>query len=284
MTELNLEDIGRRVKNIREALILTQTEFSEKLSISKNSVLLLEKGEKKCLLDFVYNLSAIFKVNLYYLFHGKGGFFASHSGKPPKDVNPGAIDNYEQLLWYLKRSPFMRNALFEFSSKYLYNNEALMRLDVEKSKYRRTIPLLDCKKFDAFQLVKFGKRVRRIREHLKLTQKQLADSLKKSRSNIFTIESGKGKCGFDMLYLITEIYGVDIYYLIHGVGEMYRHQSASIPGGKEIGEAVNSMEQLKWYLEASPLLLHASISQAIKIQYENESVILKDLENYGSRD
>ncbi len=113
---------------------------------------------------------------------------------------------------------------------------------------------------------------------------QFADSIKKSRSTILQIENGRVKCGSDVLFGITDIFGVDAYYLIHGFGKMFRHQSTSIPGGKDIGEAVNSMEQLKWYLEASPLLLHASISQTIKIQYENESVILKDLENYGSRD
>ncbi len=285
MTELNLEETGRRVKKIREALNLTKAAFSTKMSLSLNTTLLLEKGEHKCLYDFVYNLSVIFKVNLNYLFYGKGGFFARHSGQPDNHFVPGEpADNYEELLWYLRRSKFMRNAVFEFLSKYLYNNEGFIKKDIEKHKYKRIIPKLEHELFDLSLLGDFGKRVRKIREHVKLTQQQFADAIKKSRSNIIKIENGKVKSGFDVLFSIINVFDVTPYYLIHGIGAMFKRQSAALPGGKAIGDAVESLEQLQWYLETSPLVLYATISQAIKIQYENESVILKDLENYGSRD
>ncbi len=179
MTELNLEETGRRVKKIREALNLTKAAFSTKMSLSLNTTLLLEKGEHKCLYDFVYNLSVIFKVNLNYLFYGKGGFFARHSGHPDNHFVPGEpADNYEELLWYLRRSKFMRNAVFEFLSKYLYNNEGFIKKDIEKHKYKRILPKLEHELFDLSLLGDFGKRVRKIREHVKLTQQQFADAIK----------------------------------------------------------------------------------------------------------
>ncbi|MCP4148700.1 MAG: transcriptional regulator [bacterium] len=278
MAELILTDHGQRLKKIRESLSLSQTAMGGILCSTKNTVQLLEKGAHKCLYDLVYNLSALLNVNLNFLFHGKGGMFAGKSGQTlPEVVVGAAIENYDQLIWYLQKSPFMRNRILEFASKYLYKYDDLIRIDLDKNKFKPCITFTGNQKFNPSLLISFGQRVRIIRENTGLTQVEFARAINKSRSNIIKIEKGLVKCGYDVLFYISDVFGVNIYYLVHGLGDVFMDQPPSIPGGIAIGDCINSMDQLQWYLEASPLVLYSAVSAATRILYENESVITKEL-------
>jgi transcriptional regulator with XRE-family HTH domain len=72
-----MKEIGKRIKNIRTALNLTQKTFAEKFNISKSSLSELENGKHKPGLDMVVSIAKEYDVNLYYLLMGEGEMFIS---------------------------------------------------------------------------------------------------------------------------------------------------------------------------------------------------------------
>ncbi|MCP4146433.1 MAG: DUF3387 domain-containing protein [bacterium] len=262
-----------------------EADTGKKLSLilaAQNFILGLENGNKRYIDNVAYNFSARLKVNLNYLILGKGEPFAFLPVKIPRNYNTDdPISTYDQLIWYLNRSPFMRNTLFEFTSKYLWEYGYQIEVDIEKNKHNRVFPVTDGCKFEPSVLVDFGKRIKLVREQLEFTQIQLAESTSNSRDTIMQIENGQVKCGIDFLFYVSDVFGVNLYYLVHGIGDMFLNQKPSIPGGKAFGDAVDSLKLLAWYLQASPLLRAATISQAIKTQYANESAIIRDLKNFN---
>lgn len=83
--------ISRRIKNLREEQNLTQEELAERLGISRQSIISVEKG--KCLpsLPLALRIAEVFKKNLEDLFNERGGetmprFLAPWS--PFRDLDP----------------------------------------------------------------------------------------------------------------------------------------------------------------------------------------------------
>jgi hypothetical protein len=49
-------------------------------------------------------------------------------------------------------------------------------------------------------------------------------------------------------------------------------------GNKGIGERIETVEELVWYIENSPLFMHTIIGFATKFLYDNETIIKKDID------
>lgn len=134
MARYSLEDLGIRVKQIRKALHLSQTELGDRLGLSRSFISEIEKGGARCGYDFIFKLSEIFNVNLYYLVHGEGEMFGTENPRPSLDGKEvgEAIETVNQLIWYLERSPLMSHSLLSMATKFLYENEEHIKREIKK--------------------------------------------------------------------------------------------------------------------------------------------------------
>lgn len=140
------------------------------------------------------------------------------------------------------------------------------------------------KKMSKYSLEELGSRVKRIRKFLHLSQTELGDRIGMSRSFISQIEKGTVKCGYDFIFKLSEIFNVNLYYLVHGEGEMFGTENPRPSlDGKEVGEAIETLNQLVWYLERSPLMGHSLMSMATKFLYENEAHIKREIKKFESK-
>lgn len=139
MARYSLEDLGFRVKKIRKALHLSQTELGEKIGLSRSYISEIEKGSYRCNYDFIFKLSDIFNVNLYYLVFGEGEMFGTENPRPSLDGKEvgEAIVTLNQLVWYLERSPLMGYSLMSIATKFLYENEAHIKREIKKFESQR---------------------------------------------------------------------------------------------------------------------------------------------------
>lgn len=68
---------------------------------------------------------------------------------------------------------------------------------------------------------KISTRIKRIRENLKYSQKQMSDHTNISQSNLAKIEKGNLNPSLEFMSLLNEKYRIDLTWLITGIGEMY---------------------------------------------------------------
>ncbi|MGD2092673.1 MAG: helix-turn-helix transcriptional regulator [Candidatus Aminicenantes bacterium] len=122
----------------------------------------------------------------------------------------------------------------------------------------------------------FGFRLRKIRQHLNLKQKEFAAGLGISSPALSEIENGKYKPGHDFLYHIVESYKVNLYYLLFGEGEMFL-EPLSIGGGFSRYSGSNpEMKRFIWYFERSPIVQHFILGQFRRYINDERETIERD--------
>lgn len=133
-----LEAFGERIKQIRRQLDLKQNEFGKSIGHSGSFVSEVENGKAKVCFDFIYNLIDIHNVNPYFFFFGEGDPFSNNNSRKLENKEFGdSIDNVNELLWYLERSPLLRQSILSFVTKFVYENENKLRKEVEKFENER---------------------------------------------------------------------------------------------------------------------------------------------------
>ncbi len=129
------------------------------------------------------------------------------------------------------------------------------------------------------QKIDFGTRIKTVRKELRLTQNEFADAIGFSASFVSDIESGRSKACFDFFLNVTEKFNVNLYYLILGTGNVIGNsQPRADLGDKEFGQPVESINELLWYIERSPMLKHTIFGHTSKFIYENHTILLKEFE------
>lgn len=133
MTEYSLEAFGKRIKKVRKELKMSQKEFSEAVDLSASFISDIESGRSKACLDFFFKLARDYNISLYYLILGEGDVFERSELRPTlgnkKVGHP--IDSINELLWYLIRSPLLKNTVLGFTSKFIYDNQSHLEKEVE---------------------------------------------------------------------------------------------------------------------------------------------------------
>ena len=123
----------------------------------------------------------------------------------------------------------------------------------------------------------FGSRLRKIRQHFSLKQKEFAAVLGISSPALSEIENGKYKPGHDFLYHIVKSYKVNLYYLLFGEGEMFL-EPLSIGGGLSRYSGSNpEMKRFIWYFERSPILQHFILGQFRRYMMDEKETIDRDV-------
>jgi transcriptional regulator with XRE-family HTH domain len=139
MSRERLIELGQRVKLIRKALHISQKDFAEKIDISGSYLSEIEAGKSKPGYDFFYNASLHCNINIAYILHGAGEMFTDMGAGPGFSIKePGEqIESINEILWYIERSPIFKNTVMAFAAKFLFDNEKMMKSEVEKYNRKR---------------------------------------------------------------------------------------------------------------------------------------------------
>jgi len=135
-----------------------------------------------------------------------------------------------------------------------------------------------------YDLKAFGERLRLIRKSLFFSQTELAEKLDLSRSFISEVESGSVRCGYDFIFKLAELFNVNLYYLIRGEGDMFGFK-IPVPslGGKKVGDPIESIPELIWYLERSALMRYNLLFAATRLLLDEEDRIAKEIEKFNAK-
>jgi len=137
------------------------------------------------------------------------------------------------------------------------------------------------------ELAGVGKRLIRVREHLGLKQKQMAKDLDLSSSYISDIEKGKSNPAFNFLMRLYRKYRVSLDWLLFEEGDMFCGIGLKEKGRLtefDFGDQTERVIEMLDIMDKSPFFLTHMISQYIKSSYEQEKIIIKDLEKYKKKE
>jgi len=115
-------DIGERLKKLRKALNLNQSEFAKKIGMAQNSLSLIETGKNILTQQNINLIGLTFNVSKKWLELGEGEMFVSDNPKAKE-----FLELYEQL------TPEMQDVIFEHV-KTLAEAEKRQRQEVERGK------------------------------------------------------------------------------------------------------------------------------------------------------
>ncbi len=119
-----MSEYGERIRQIREALGLSQSEFAERLGIHKQMVSDVERGKQKRFnTQIEKSLADIFGVNLSWLLHGQGEMFAPQNTQTSHTLQSDDVEK-EMILKYFDRIPSQKRldatmCILECIKKYL---------------------------------------------------------------------------------------------------------------------------------------------------------------------
>lgn len=126
-----------------------------------------------------------------------------------------------------------------------------------------------------------GLRAIAIRKALHLNQKEMAAAIDLPSSNLSELEHGKIAPGYNYLFRLSQRFNVNLNYLFHGTGKMFISEKRKKPRTEadenRVLQSINTLEDMEWFIENSPLLKNYLISTAATYRYENEDMIAKDI-------
>lgn len=85
---MTTQDIGLRIKALRESLNLTQTEFAKKAEIDRSHLASIETGRQKASLNVLMCLVTTLSANTNWLLTGKGKMFLNDKEPIPQNATP----------------------------------------------------------------------------------------------------------------------------------------------------------------------------------------------------
>jgi transcriptional regulator with XRE-family HTH domain len=126
-----------------------------------------------------------------------------------------------------------------------------------------------------------GQRVKLIRTSLGMNQKEFASSLTISAASLSDIETGKGIPRHDTIFQLSRKYKVNIYYLLHGEGEMFHADSLKrvIESGV-YGNHTEFIKEFYRYICESPLVRYEMMGYFRTLLVEKDKLIEKDIRLY----
>jgi len=117
-----------------------------------------------------------------------------------------------------------------------------------------------------------------VRKKLGFRQKDLAPILNISTATLSDIESGKNFPRHESIYNLSLKYNVNIYYLLHGEGEMFKTDSLkrAIESGV-YGIHTDLLKEFYRYFSESSLVRYEMMSYFHEMLLEKDKLIEKDI-------
>lgn len=123
-----------------------------------------------------------------------------------------------------------------------------------------------------------GLRMRAIRKKLGYKQKDFSRELNISPAGLSDIEAGNGKPRHDVIFRLTDKFDVNIYYLLHGRGEMFigdNIEKSIVP--ETYGPNTGFLREFLEYFRESTLVRYEMMSYFRTFILEKENLIEKDI-------
>ena len=114
--------IGKRLKTIRKALDLNQTDFGTRINLSQTTIGQYEKETRPITERVISQLVSEFHINEEYLRHGTGDMFIDQKPKLVQQLAEElALSDREQrlLLTFLEFPPDTRNQILDFAQDFV---------------------------------------------------------------------------------------------------------------------------------------------------------------------
>ncbi len=90
--ELDTLEIGKRIKERRKELRLTQLDIKEKTGISSGNMSDIERGNRLPAANTLLQLSEVLQCSIDYLLRGKSSISENLTTSPPTDLSPQEQD------------------------------------------------------------------------------------------------------------------------------------------------------------------------------------------------
>jgi transcriptional regulator with XRE-family HTH domain len=139
--ENNAAEVGRRLKDIRRALGISQKDFAARIDVTGSLLSEIEAGKVKPGFNFLIAIAGEFKVNPTWVLLEEGEMFLNKDNHSALTMNGNEFGDQttrvKEMLWYLKHSPLVQSTVLGFVGKFLLENEQSIRKDIEKSETRK---------------------------------------------------------------------------------------------------------------------------------------------------
>jgi transcriptional regulator with XRE-family HTH domain len=135
----NVIAIGQRIKELRKYLRISQREMAESFHMSSSYLSEIESGKGKPGPEFFLKLSDDYNVRIEYLFHGTGEMFYGTErtiDSEEFDFNEN-VDTIGKMVWLMEHSPFFKSTILGFASKFLLDNERILRKSIERDRMKK---------------------------------------------------------------------------------------------------------------------------------------------------
>jgi len=129
----NLVAIGQRIKAVRKYLRISQRELAESFHMSYSYLSEIENGKGNPGPDFFLKLSDDYNVRIEFLFRGTGEMFYGTQGTIDSEEFDFSetVDTIGKVVWLMEHSPFFKNTMLGFASKFLLDNERILKKSIE---------------------------------------------------------------------------------------------------------------------------------------------------------
>jgi transcriptional regulator with XRE-family HTH domain len=129
------------------------------------------------------------------------------------------------------------------------------------------------------QLQEFGKRVRSIREKMRLKQYEFAAGLGFSEGYICQIEKGNANPTYEFFYKLACKYNASMDFLFYGKGELFFKRKMAAEENETMRESIDTTDDLIWFLDHSEIFRMKIMMEAKSYLYDNEEHIKKDIDH-----
>lgn len=136
--------IGFRIKNLRQALHMSQKDFAAKIDAAASQLSEIEAGKANPGYHFIMKVVTAVNTDANWLLRGTGEMFLEdrskkNSGK--EHGGPAAFEDFDfenqaeniiEMLDYCSKSPLVRICILAYFSRFSLNNEAIIKKDMKK--------------------------------------------------------------------------------------------------------------------------------------------------------
>ncbi|MGE5343268.1 MAG: helix-turn-helix transcriptional regulator [Candidatus Omnitrophota bacterium] len=129
-----------------------------------------------------------------------------------------------------------------------------------------------------------GLRIRQVRKKLGLLQADLANKVRIPTVTLSAIECGKIQVCFDLLYNLDTLYNINLDYVFHGKGEIFK-QKPTIQSDveRELDDVMDGIGPILWFMENSPIFRNQVRHYTLDYLFQNKSMIKDDILLSGKR-
>lgn len=122
-----------------------------------------------------------------------------------------------------------------------------------------------------------GARIRKIREALNMKQKDFAQKLGISAPTLSELEAGNNKPSFDTIIKLSELFNINLYYVLFGKGDMLENPLLEFLFNIKDGDMVLKFDYLKEFLEyftkSKQLQFHIGNQFELKMMSDKDSIL-----------